>query len=36
MFDMYVNNPGDDGIIDDEEDAHGLQAMADFLHDITD
>lgn len=36
LFCMYINNPGDDDIIDEEEGTASLWAMADFLHNVVD
>jgi hypothetical protein len=33
---MFINDPGDDDIVDDNDDTVGLQVMADYLHDIVD
>ncbi|KAF8128110.1 hypothetical protein EV363DRAFT_433640 [Boletus edulis] len=36
LYCMYINNPGDDDILDEEENTIGLWAMADFLHGVVD
>jgi hypothetical protein len=36
LFRMYINDPGDDDIVDEEENTASLRAMADFLHNIVD
>lgn len=36
LFRMYINDPGDDDIVDDDEDTASLWAMADFLHNVVD
>ncbi|KAF8441341.1 hypothetical protein L210DRAFT_2067464 [Boletus edulis BED1] len=36
LYRMYINDPGDDDILDEEENTIGLRAMADFLHGVVD
>jgi hypothetical protein len=36
IYQLYINDPGDYDFVDEEEDVAGLQAMANFLHDIRD
>ena len=36
LYDLYINDPRDDDLLDGEEEATGVQAMADFLYNITD
>jgi len=36
IYDLYINDPGDHNLVNDEEDAVDIQSIADFLHDIID
>ncbi|KAL4062914.1 hypothetical protein J3A83DRAFT_4107817, partial [Scleroderma citrinum] len=36
MYELYIQDPGDGDMVDNEEDVARLQEMADFLYDITD
>lgn len=36
MYELYINDPEDGDMLDDKEDIARLQAMADFISDITD
>ncbi|KAG6372115.1 hypothetical protein JVT61DRAFT_8829 [Boletus reticuloceps] len=36
LFKLYINDPGDADMVDNEDETAGLQAMADFLYDIVD
>ena len=36
LYKLYINDPGDHDLVDDEEGAAGLQSMADYLHGIVD
>ena len=36
LYKLYINDPGDHDLVDDEEDAAGLHSMADYLHGIVD
>ncbi|KAI9574341.1 hypothetical protein HD554DRAFT_2034472 [Boletus coccyginus] len=36
LYDLYINDPGDDDLVEAEESMAGLQTMADFMYDITD
>ena len=34
IYCLYINDPGDHDLLDDDKDAAELKSMADFLHDI--
>ncbi|KAI5994436.1 hypothetical protein EDD15DRAFT_2387767 [Pisolithus albus] len=36
IYALYINDPGDHDLLDDEEDTVNLRSMADFLHEIAD
>ncbi|KAI6130600.1 hypothetical protein EV401DRAFT_2066179 [Pisolithus croceorrhizus] len=36
IYTLYINDPGDHDLVDDEDDVAGIQSMADFLQDIVD
>ncbi|KIK21691.1 hypothetical protein PISMIDRAFT_12094 [Pisolithus microcarpus 441] len=36
IYALYINDPGDHDLLDDEEDTMNLRSMADFLHEIAD
>jgi hypothetical protein len=36
LFSLYINDPGNADMVDNEEDMAGLEAMAKFLYDIAD
>ncbi|KAI6111739.1 hypothetical protein EV401DRAFT_1890739, partial [Pisolithus croceorrhizus] len=35
IYMLYINDPGDHDLMDDEDDVAGIQSMADFLQDIS-